>query len=444
MRGGSLVALLALAAVSSAASGLATASAGDVDFHVDTALFWYSPPDTIALEVYESVPVGQLARGGDGNSLAETDVILLSPLGDTLAVQQWISEVEWIEDRIIVNGTILAVTPGEYDLVVVVTDLVNGLRGEAVREISAVPPGSLSELEVANAVMPAQEGSVNPLRKGGWVVFPAADGRFDIPWESRAYLYIELYGLDGGTVLRQSRLVSASGDLLFARPWDALGIPEGVSTVGLLDSIDLSAARSSGLHYLEVSVVTGSDTATTRKPLMIARDIPVQTDPSDFVAAGGDASAFFPMLGLVLSTEERSVWDRLADDEARSLFYEQYWSSRPGGRESFEANCAGSRAFTTVFREGWQTDRGRVWIRFGPPDDIERMPLQVDVLPHEIWSYYEQGNNTFIFVDRDGTGNFVQVYSSVDGEVSYSNWQQMLQPIRTQSTGDGFGDSGDI
>ena len=127
--------------------------------------------------------------------------------------------------------------------------------------------------------------------------------------------------------------------------------------------------------------------------------------------------------------------DGLSDTAAREAFYGRYWASRPEARADFEARCREAGSFSTVFREGWQTDRGRVYIKFGRPDDVERMPLQVGTAPFETWSY-EQGGRTFVFVDTDGTGNYVQVYSTVPGEVSYSNWERMLSPIGVGSSGD--------
>ena len=34
------------------------------------------------------------------------------------------------------------------------------------------------------------------------------------------------------------------------------------------------------------------------------------------------------------------------------------------------------RRFTTMQREGWKTDRGRVFLIYGPPDDINHFPVK--------------------------------------------------------------------
>ena len=57
------------------------------------------------------------------------------------------------------------------------------------------------------------------------------------------------------------------------------------------------------------------------------------------------------------------------------------------------------------FQEGWKTDMGMIFILFGPPNDIERHPFDIESKPYEIWYYYEI-NRSFIFVDESGFGEY--------------------------------------
>jgi GWxTD domain-containing protein len=231
----------------------------------------------------------------------------------------------------------------------------------------------------------------------------------------------------------QSRLRSASGELLFARPWSSLEIPEDAASAGVLDSLDLGAARASGLHYIELSVAYSGDTLVSSKPIMISREAQVPMLADSALSAGG-GSRYLDQFRLLLSPEQQNLYDGLIDDEARARYYDDYWSSHEDGLAAFERNCQQSSQFDTSFREGWRTDRGRVWILYGPPEEIERNPFAIEGFPYEVWSYYEGGSNTFVFYDRDGSGNYIQVYSTVEGEVSYPDWEQMLQPVQTDVT----------
>ena len=57
------------------------------------------------------------------------------------------------------------------------------------------------------------------------------------------------------------------------------------------------------------------------------------------------------------------------------------------------------------FLEGWKTDMGMVFILFGPPNDIERHPFEIQTKPYEIWYYYDI-NRSFVFVDESGFGEY--------------------------------------
>lgn len=55
--------------------------------------------------------------------------------------------------------------------------------------------------------------------------------------------------------------------------------------------------------------------------------------------------------------------------------------------------------------KGYKTDRGRIYIRFGPPDFIEDHPFEFGSYPYQIW-YYNSLRLKFIFVDKTGFGDY--------------------------------------
>jgi GWxTD domain-containing protein len=65
--------------------------------------------------------------------------------------------------------------------------------------------------------------------------------------------------------------------------------------------------------------------------------------------------------------------------------------------------------FGNFGRNGWKTDMGMVYITYGPPDEIERHPFDIDSKPYQIWYYYEQ-KRVFSFVDVNGYGDYELIY----------------------------------
>jgi GWxTD domain-containing protein len=59
----------------------------------------------------------------------------------------------------------------------------------------------------------------------------------------------------------------------------------------------------------------------------------------------------------------------------------------------------------TGFGPGWRSDMGRIYIRYGPPDQIESQPGAATRSAIEIW-YYHQPYHRFVFADREGFGRF--------------------------------------
>jgi hypothetical protein len=56
-------------------------------------------------------------------------------------------------------------------------------------------------------------------------------------------------------------------------------------------------------------------------------------------------------------------------------------------------------------RDGWETDRGRIYVLYGEPTDIERHPFEINSKPYEVW-YYDHLNRRFVFVDYTGFGDY--------------------------------------
>jgi GWxTD domain-containing protein len=81
---------------------------------------------------------------------------------------------------------------------------------------------------------------------------------------------------------------------------------------------------------------------------------------------------------------------------------------------------------------GWKTDRGRIFIMYGPPDRTIDELFNTQSKPYIQWQYIGRGYRLsegsrafFYFVDKMGGGNFTLVHSNVMGEVSNPNWYTM-------------------
>ncbi|MDP6778430.1 MAG: GWxTD domain-containing protein, partial [Candidatus Latescibacteria bacterium] len=75
-------------------------------------------------------------------------------------------------------------------------------------------------------------------------------------------------------------------------------------------------------------------------------------------------------------------------------------------------------------QEGSNTDKGRVYIQYGPPDDIEYNTGGAGEKPYQIWYYEKEGRFEFIFRDRRGIGVYELVHSTQPGEIYNPSWRE--------------------
>ncbi len=61
--------------------------------------------------------------------------------------------------------------------------------------------------------------------------------------------------------------------------------------------------------------------------------------------------------------------------------------------------------------KGWQTDRGRIYIIYGPPDQVETHNENFNSPPYQVWYYYSL-RLRFVFLDEFGTGDYRLVETS--------------------------------
>ncbi len=133
----------------------------------------------------------------------------------------------------------------------------------------------------------------------------------------------------------------------------------------------------------------------------------------------------------VITNEERAAFKKLSTDDEREQFIEQFWERRnpsPGSaenefKEEYYRRIAYANEHYSSGIPGWKTDRGRIYIMYGPADEIESHPSggsylrppeegggETSTYPFEQWRYrYIDGigNNVILeFVDPTMTGEY--------------------------------------
>jgi len=88
--------------------------------------------------------------------------------------------------------------------------------------------------------------------------------------------------------------------------------------------------------------------------------------------------------------------------------------------------------FGTPVKKGYQTDRGRVYLQYGPPNTRSTQYNEPSNYPYEIWQYYTLNNNQrnrkFVFYSPDMvTSDFILLHTDAIGEVYNPRWKVDLR-----------------
>jgi len=133
----------------------------------------------------------------------------------------------------------------------------------------------------------------------------------------------------------------------------------------------------------------------------------------------------------IITDEERKAFKKLATDDERERFIEEFWRRRDPDpdtdenefKEEYYERIAYANEHFASGIPGWKSDRGRIWIMYGKPDERETHPMggsyerpsyegggSTSTYPFETWFYrYIAGVGSGVeieFVDPTGSGEY--------------------------------------
>lgn len=155
-------------------------------------------------------------------------------------------------------------------------------------------------------------------------------------------------------------------------------------------------------------------------------------------------------VGWIITKVERDVFMTLTTDTDRDRFIEQFWAVRDPSPGTPENECKTEHYRRLEFANqrygesgpGWRTDRGRMYILLGKPNQVFDWTDSYNLYPVELWFYSGHNHpslpNSFyvMFWQREGAGDF-KLYSPYnDGpeklvHATFSGRSQSYQYLRS-------------
>ena len=169
----------------------------------------------------------------------------------------------------------------------------------------------------------------------------------------------------------------------------------------------LPAWQSAGTSQPDPSEEAAPTPAAVADPLPAPAPIPQERASSPYEKWLTQDVAY------IIRDEERAAFRALRTDEEREHFIEQFWERRGVAmkEEHYRRIAYANQQFGGADLAGWKTDRGRIYITYGPPDEKETHPSgERGGPPYEEWLYRKLegiGDNVIVrFEDAERNGRF--------------------------------------
>lgn len=310
----------------------------------------------------------------------------------------------------------------------------------SIKSYSNTP--SISDIDLCSRIASSNDKD-NLFYKNSYEVVPNPSLLFGGKISPVVFSYSEIYNVNPEqSYLVISGIMDRTGSLIKKQKRIHRYKAKNVVDVG---SLNVYSTPSGIYRYVLILADTSENEIARSEKMMYIYNPHIQsTSPklttaiSNFLGLSEkDITDEFNKMRYIVSTDDIKAFRQLKTLEAKREFLANCWKEiETGLRGSREVTRAfyldrvntASQRFRSMGKEGWQTDRGRIFILYGDPDEIQRFPSSENVKPYEIWYYNQlEGGIYFVFVDRSGFGEYILVHSTKRGEIWDESWQRNLQ-----------------
>jgi GWxTD domain-containing protein len=351
------------------------------------------------------------------------------------------------KNKMLVHKSIYTVGCGSYSVFVSARDDASANRHDSSKFIVEVTKRSsgvaVSDAELCSSISESMDQK-DVFYKNTYRVVPNPNRVFGPGTVPLLYTYVETYNLDpSGMYIISGELKDLRGQIKKNRT-----VRRRFSQPNVVDVFQLNTnAVPSGKYDFVYSIcdTLGHELARTQRQVFINN--PNITDTTGSLSLVGtdefggmsidEIRKEFRTAVYIARPDDRASFDKLTTVEARREFLRKFWKrveSETTGQsvltrsEYLNRVAQTNERYRTPMKEGWRTDRGRVFILYGEPNEIERNPFPEDSKPYEIWFYrlLESGVK-FVFIDNTFFNDFVLVHSTKQGEIKNEAWQDLLK-----------------
>ena len=436
---------------------------------VSAVRFYRAEASLTQVKAFIQVPLSVLTASGAQTLVYRVGVQLKDSTGLVLTEEAWpLQHAPALQEpgAFTVNSVEFIIRPGKYRLEVVVEDSVSGRKMQTGTELIGYPGRPEASDLVLSPLMRQYVADSQPLatewRSGQILVTSIAQVRLNPAKRdgSKIFYLMEAYtsAADSGTMqvtIRDSagkqivqtppaRVQLGAGGGVLRGQLNLEGLPPG--KYGLTVAVKLGAVtteRSAGFTMSDLQAELNRQAALAQADRV--------TDEGYFRVLGEEEldRAAEPLEYIAEGRELRSY--RGATVEAKRRFLVEFWRRRDPDsltpRNEVREEFYGKIAYAdSNFRErgagttpGWKTDRGRVFAKYGAPNEVLDRERRGRTLPYLVWRYTRMRDTWFVFSDRSGLSSYKLIQTNDRTEAGSADWRDILGPDAVRDVGNFLG-----
>lgn len=435
----------------------------ELKFEFDYAKFKYDQSSVYLEFYYDLNPEFMKVTDAQGGKLLEA--IVRIEMKDVKAdtffikknwkIQNIINEEEGIDKNLV--GVFGFIIPGgEYSLLVTAYDANNPALNKTINEKFVIQPYedkkfAVSDIELSANIKKVDADPLSLFYKNSLEVIPNPSMVFSDK-SPILFFYTELYNLTledptsnftlqknvfnsfNQSVYKTEKQISQSSNSiveyglinLSKLPTDSYNLE-----LSLIDNKTKRAYVSSKRFFLHNPGVTSAEQLQRISGSFIGSEFALMTVE--------ECDLMFQQAKYIASNTEVNQYKSIDSLNAKREFLYRFWKNRDTDLSTpineFKIEYMKrieyvNSNFTTRMKAGYLSDRGRVYLLYGEPDQKDYFPSEANLKPYEIWFYNGiEGGVTFIFGDLTGFGNYELLHSTMRGEYKDENWMRRITTL---------------
>lgn len=416
------------------------ANAAKLNMFIESNKFLTEPSGDTILHIDYQIPYQNLIfTAKNGAFFAELDIRLTVIKADSLIYDKVFEDNIGIRNKHDITSTgksyqnrlSLVLGEGEHQINFSAKDINGNTEFKWHSIIKPLSTGSmLSDIELCSVVRPDTTQFLSRFKRGNTLYKTEPSMIFPKDLLEDMFLYYEIYtpGERLGRVHQALLMLEKGDELVFDRLFEYIPTyaKEGKSLKIPLQNLD------PGLYF--GSLTTYIDTLKQSRTFEFL--VTEKTEQLYFLFA--DTEDEFRLMKYFLASRTPSNWQAM-DKESKRRYISQFWQVLAGGNNmkiddmmlTMQERLQFVNKYYSHFEPGWTTDMGRIYMRNGAPDDIDKEQTSDDTRfvrkDYQIWRYSQRRNALYVFIDIQMNGNYRLIYvANDDMEFSNPDWQKYL------------------